>query len=258
MDTSFETFEQNWHSLSVESQKKLLDEFITDSFYFESNSKKLTKKHLTSSSNINDSNDTLFDKMWKKMHRYSKSTLESSSTKFLEYEKSAIFTREKSFDINSDYFKLNHHIVMMNQIKRFSLEDFAEKQAMTYGLGGCTAFIVVSKTTKNILLGHVNDFEWSQSIMIDGINQFLSNNSDCEIIIKAPEEYKETDDGKWEKVLNRKSFYERSFPTHQITLIPYSTSHFDGDEYNSSLFIKFDKDTQSYSYTNNWGRYISI
>jgi hypothetical protein len=258
MDTSFETFEQNWQSMSYKLQKKLLYEFISDSFYFESKSKKLTRKHLTTNSYIDNSNDALFDKMWKKINRLPKSTLNSSPTKFLEQKTTNIFERKKSFDINSDYFKSKHHIVMMNQIKKFSLQDFAEKQVMTFGLGGCTAFIVVSITTKNVMLGHVDAFDSSQSRMINEIKQFLSNNSDCEIIIKAPEEYKKNNEGKWETVLKRKSFYEKSFPTHQLTFIPYSTSHFVSDEYNSSLFIKYDKDTQTYSYTDNYGSYINI
>lgn len=156
----------------------------------------------------------------------------------------------------SQKIKPNHHY----RIKTYTMSDFDGDYQIQRVVNNGDCIVVVSKETNKVIVIHVKDFNCSLSNMIDEINGFLAYNSNCEIIIKLPEEYEKNDDGKWETVLKRKSFYETCLPTHQITFIPYQhiTDISSGQTHNWYLFIRFDKETQTYSYTNNWGRYITI
>lgn len=230
-----DSFTKTWNKLTETNKIRLLTSLTVNNFV----SSKKEKKELD-----------LLSMIEKRNFNYNYS---------MEYKDKMSFEKLNSYsiNINSPSFKEKHHIVMMNQICEFKLKDFENKQVMTFGLGGCTAFIVVSNQTKNVLFGHVDAMKSSQDRMISNIRSFLYKYPDSKIIMKLPTHYVKDSSDKWIEETVNKTLYENMF-SDKITIISYSTNIDTFNQYKSKLFLKFNSEKKSFQYSDNYGYYLDI
>ena len=133
------------------------------------------------------------------------------------------------------------------------------KPMMTYGLGGCTALLMVffTKDTNivyKVVLGHhpikENILSW--------FNKYYTPNYNIVTIIKTPEEYQKEGD-KWITVTKNQEYWISNITKDNCKLIlePYTLLHQSNDKkkFASSLYFNMQPGPK---YSNNYGRYIDI
>ena len=142
----------------------------------------------------------------------------------------------------------------MYEIKEFYiLPEF--KPMMTFGLGECTALLMVffikdTNEVKKVVLGHhpikENILEW--------FRKYYTQDYNIVIIIKTPEEYKEENE-KWTLVPKNKEYWELHIQNNNCKLILESYSLWEVKAFNNELYFKI-KDGPKYS--DIYGKYIDI
>ena len=143
---------------------------------------------------------------------------------------------------------------MMYEIKEFYISpEF--KPMMTFGLGGCTALLMVffSKDTnqvKKVVLGHhpikENILKWFQ--------EYYTPDYNIVIIIKIPGEYKKENE-KWTLVPKNKEYWELYIQKDNCKLILESYNLMMSTDFNNSLYFKINNGPK---YSDIYGRYIDI
>jgi hypothetical protein len=158
--------------------------------------------------------------------------------------------------IMSNYHKENCNTVSMYQILEEPLNDNF-KPMMTYGLGGCHAFIMINKNTKQLIFIHHPFFETIKIIF----NMNYNVSDKFVIILKTPGIYvKEEDDKYWkmksENEFKQKQFLERS--NVEVNIVPYNLSQLSGDIFNSTLYCNYKN--KQFEYTDSQGivNYINL
>ena len=146
--------------------------------------------------------------------------------------------------------------VEMDKTEVVLLDDLKKKALMTYGLGGCSAFIIINKQKNIAILGH-----YPESYKVVNIVENFSND-DSIIIIKTP--------GKWNKneqtniwdFIPSTNNYDYLIKKFNTTIIPYSlikkssSNSIYKNSYSSSLYL-FIKNNNICTY-DNYGRIITI
>jgi hypothetical protein len=127
--------------------------------------------------------------------------------------------------------------ISMYQIKESVLDDNF-KPMMTYGLCGCTAFIMINKNNKKIIFAHHPDYKM--------IKLFFINNYNCSdefiVILKTPGSYvKEIVENLWKLKSINEQIEKTDFnkPNVKLNIVPYNLSHMIGNIYNSELYCKY-------------------
>ena len=156
--------------------------------------------------------------------------------------------------IMSKYHSENCNTVSMYQILEEPLNDNF-KPIMTYGLGGCHAFIMINKNTKHLIFIHHPFFEMIKIIF--NMNYNVTDN--FIVILKTPGTYVKEDkywELKSENEIKQRKFLERS--NAEVNIVPYNLNQSEGDIFNSTLYCNY-KDKQ-FEYTDSQGsiNYISL
>lgn len=144
----------------------------------------------------------------------------------------------------------------MYEIKEFYISpEF--KPMMTFGLGGCTALLMVffSKDTnqvKKVVLGHhpikENILKW--------FREYYTQDYNIVIIIKTPGNYKKVNDFKYYILVPEdEEYWELYIQKDNCKLILESYNLLESTDFNNSLYFKI-KDGPKYS--DIYGRYIDI
>ncbi len=144
--------------------------------------------------------------------------------------------------------------INMYQIKE-SILDNNFKPMMTYGLGSCTAFIMINKNTKKIIFAHHPDYQIIK--LFFNINYNSSDNFIC--ILKVPGSYvKEIGEDFWKLKSINESVQKKDFskPNVEQNIVPYCLSNQFNDRYNSTLYCKYSNN--KFTYTDSNGRYNHI
>jgi hypothetical protein len=156
-----------------------------------------------------------------------------------------------------------HHSSCVNiemwQIKEQRFEATTPfKPMMTYGLGGCTAIIIVlfdkmSNEPVNVIFGH----HPCKNYAFSWFTEHYSTEYNIVTIIKTPGEYVQID-SKWIMEATEKLYWEEKIirANSKLILEPYSLnmSH-DRCNFKTSLYCKF---TDSLQYSDEYGRFIPI
>ena len=179
---------------------------------------------------------------------------------FPKHKESSILTCDncKKF-ITSDYHNKNCSDVFMGGIIESLIFD-AFKPMMTYGLGGCTALLMVFLTKDNVVhrvvLGHDASTEKIEEWFIDKYKRGQDYN--IVTVIKTPGEYQKDGDS-WKLIAKNQEYWDKLIKKNNCKLIlePYSTTRFIGSEnsFESTLYFKMNPGPQ---YSNNYGKYIDI
>ena len=149
------------------------------------------------------------------------------------------------------------HTTSMYEICEFYISpEF--KPMMTFGLGGCTALLMVffTKDTNivyKVVLGHhpikENILTW--------FNKYYTQDYNIVIILKTPSNY-EKENGKWILVPENKEYWELNIQKDNCKLIieSYNLNCCREDKiYNSTLYFKMNNGPK---YSDIYGRYIDI
>jgi hypothetical protein len=148
------------------------------------------------------------------------------------------------------------NMTCMYQVKKYEMTpDF--KPMMTYGLGGCTALLMVfftkdTNTVHKVVLGHhpnkENILEW--------FNYYYTENYNIVTIIKTPEEYVK-EGGKWITITSNQEYWILNTKKDNCKLITerYGLNICRDEEFQSTLYFKMQ---QGPKFSDNYGRYIAI
>jgi len=146
----------------------------------------------------------------------------------------------------------------MYQVREFIISpEF--KPMMTYGLGGCTALLMVyfTKDTNmvyKVVLGH---HPIKENILL-WFTEYYTQDYNIVTIIKTPGEYIKEGE-KWIMKGNNQEYWVSNITKDNCKLIlePYDLMQMSDDEtkFNSSLYFKMQSGPK---YSDNYGRYIDI
>ena len=156
--------------------------------------------------------------------------------------------------IISKHHKENCNTVLMYQIHEETLnKNF--KPIMTYGLGGCHAFIMINKNTNHFIFIHHPFFETIKIIF--NMNYNVSDN--FVIILKTPGTYIKEETEKYWKLkstneLKQKCDFEKQ--NVKLNIVPYNLNQSIRDDHNSTLYCRY-KDN-IFSYTDSLGVFNDI
>ena len=143
----------------------------------------------------------------------------------------------------------------MYQMKKSIIDDNFIPM-MTYGLGGCTAFIMINKNTREIMFAHHPDYKM---IMVLFNNNYNSSD-DFVLILKTPGSYvKEIGDEYWKLKSMTETIQRIDFnkPNVELNIVPYSLNDvYRGNDYNSTLYCKYVN--KEFSYTDSNGNYNCV
>ena len=124
--------------------------------------------------------------------------------------------------ITSDVHRSQCNTVNMYQYSKFELKTF--QNAMTYGLGGCSAAVFVSNGFVHMM------HDPSSSNVLRYIQQNYDTKSRNKILLKVPADYY-----KWNEPRDKIWEYLKHLP---VEFSVYSMSRMIGDMYNSTLYVK--------------------
>ena len=155
--------------------------------------------------------------------------------------------------ITSQYHRSSCNTVFMFGFKKTNYSNPDFKPMMTYGLGGCTALVMINRTTNEIFFGHHPDFDQTIVWFNDNYNQ--SNQFD--VIVKSPGEWVKTND-QWKMVSKSQQQIISTFTKPNINLIlePYSLNQSHDNDFESTLYVF--KQSNNIVYTDNYGREITL
>jgi hypothetical protein len=150
----------------------------------------------------------------------------------------------------------NCETVQMYQILEETLSDNF-KPMMTYGLGGCHAFIMINKNTKHLIFIHHPFFEMIKIIF----NMYYNITDNFVVILKTPGTYVKEEDDKYWKMKSENEFDQNKFlgrSNVEVNIVPYSLSQSSGDIFNSTLYCNYKN--KKFEYTDSQGNinYINL
>jgi len=151
--------------------------------------------------------------------------------------------------VMSEYHEEKCNTVKMYQILEETLNDNF-KPMMTYGLGGCHAFIMINKNTKHLIFIHHPFFEMIKIIF----NMYYNLSDNFTIIFKTPGTWvKEEDDKHWKMKSENESIQREFLERHNVTVnfVPYSLSQSREDIFNSTLYCNYKN--KKFEYTDSQG-----
>lgn len=158
--------------------------------------------------------------------------------------------------IISKHHKENCNTVLMYQIHEETLnKNF--KPIMTYGLGGCHAFIMINKNTNHFIFIHHPFFETIKIIF--NMNYNVSDN--FVIILKTPGTYIKEETEKYWKMKSNNDFKQRKFlekSNVELNIVPYNLSQIEGDVYNSTLYCNYNNNKIEYKDSQGISNYINL
>ena len=143
--------------------------------------------------------------------------------------------------------------IYMNTHRTLSFDEVYNNPLMTFGLGGCTAFICI--TDNNVTMGHYSPLMRHKIISI--LKKKM--NSAKYIYIKMPQNWVKNKIGQWEH--NDLGIYDFLNNINcKIIKDVYDCSNHHRDDifsYNSSIYLKVNNDNSKIiNYTNSWGKWI--
>jgi hypothetical protein len=146
-----------------------------------------------------------------------------------------------------------HHAENCNTIKMYQIleETLTDnfKPMMTYGLGGCHAFIMINKNTKHMIFIHHPFFEMIKIIY----NMNYNPTDNFVVILKTPGTYVKESDKNWkmksENESNQRQFLERYNVT--VNFVPYNLSHVSCDIFNSTFYCNYKN--KKFEYIDSYG-----
>jgi hypothetical protein len=150
----------------------------------------------------------------------------------------------------------NCDTVQMYQILEETLTDNF-KPMMTYGLGGCHAFIMINKNTKHLIFIHHPFFEMIKIIF--KMNYNVTDN--FVVILKTPGTYVKEEGDKYWKMKSQDEFNQRKFLERsnvQINIVPYNLKESEGDIFNSTLYCRYKDKQFEYTDSNGTINYINL
>ncbi len=150
----------------------------------------------------------------------------------------------------------NCDTVKMYQILEETLTDNF-KPMMTYGLGGCHAFIMINKNTKHLIFIHHPFFEMIKIIF--NMNYNVTDN--FIVILKTPGIFVKDEGDKYWKIKSQDEFNQRKFLERsnvQINIVPYNLHQSEGDIFNSTLYCNYKN--KKFEYTDSQGNinYVNL
>jgi hypothetical protein len=151
--------------------------------------------------------------------------------------------------VMSKYHSEKCNTVKMYQILEETLNDNF-KPMMTYGLGGCHAFIMINKNTKHLIFIHHPFFEMIKIIF----NMYYNLSDNFIIILKTPGTWvKEEGDKYWKMKSENESIQRQFLERHNVTVnfVPYSLNQTSGDIFNSTFYC--DYKNKKFEYTDSQG-----
>lgn len=158
--------------------------------------------------------------------------------------------------IISKHHKENCNTVLMYQIHEETLnKNF--KPIMTYGLGGCHAFIMINKNTNHFIFIHHPFFETIKIIF--NMNYNVSDN--FVIILKTPGTYIKEETEKYWKMKSENEFKQRKFlekSNVELNIVPYNLSQIEGDVYNSTFYCNYNNNKIEYKDSQGISNYINL
>lgn len=158
--------------------------------------------------------------------------------------------------IMSEYHKENCITVSMYQIYEEKLNDNF-KPMMTYGLGGCHAFIMINKNTKDFIFIHHPFFEMIKIIF--NMNYNCTHN--FVIVLKTPGTYVKEESDKYWKMKSEKDYDQRKFLERsnvELNIIPYSLNQTNNDIYNSTIYCNYKNNRFEYTDSQGITNYINL
>lgn len=142
----------------------------------------------------------------------------------------------------------------MYEIKEFYISpEF--KPMMTFGLGGCTALLMVFFTKDtNIIYKVVLGHHPIKENILTWFNKYYTQDYNIVIIIKTPGEYKKENE-KWILVPKNKEYWELYIQKDNCKLILESYNLAMSTDFNNSLYFKINNGPK---YSDIYGKYIDI
>ena len=162
------------------------------------------------------------------------------------------------FPITSKGHRDNCFTITMWTIRKIITPDF--KPMMTYGLGSCTALLMVffipnTTIVNQIIFGH----HPIKEDILKWFSKYYTKNYNIVTIIKTPGDYIK-EGGEWKIITENKEYWEMSLIKDNCKLIIESYSLYNGPNdtthYNSSLYFTMREGIPNYS--DNYGRRIKI
>jgi hypothetical protein len=152
--------------------------------------------------------------------------------------------------------------VYMYSKKECSLKDLvSHKSMMTFGLRGCTAFILHIKSNNKIIMGHHPE----KVAIMNWLNNHLQNldkTSKVSLYIKIPQEYEKQPNGKYDYKKTSVFDIYNDHPLIEKTIIePYSTDRYNSTySHNSTLYCRANNSGENckIEYSNTWGKWLEI
>ena len=158
--------------------------------------------------------------------------------------------------VMSKQHKENCNTVLMYQIYEETLnKNF--KPMMTYGLGGCHAFIMINKNTNHFIFIHHPFFEMIKIIF--NMNYNVSDN--FVIILKTPGTYIKEETEQYWKMKSENEFKQRKFlekSNVELNIVPYNLSQIEGDVYNSTFYCNYNNNKIEYKDSQGISNYINL
>jgi len=158
--------------------------------------------------------------------------------------------------IMSEYHSEKCNTVKMYQILEEKLNDNF-KPMMTYGLGGCHAFIMINKNTKHLIFIHHPFFEMIKIIF----NMYYNLSDNFIIILKTPGTwFKEENDKNWKMKSENESIQRQFLERHNVTVnfVPYSLIETSKNIFNSTFYCDYKNKKFEYSDSQGIINYIDL
>ena len=164
-------------------------------------------------------------------------------------------------ELTSDKHQKECQTIKMFQLKQQNLP--LKNKMMTYGLGGCTAIILIDKECNRVIFGH----HPNKNIVLKWfMENFTNPNNKYILIIKLPGEYIINNFNKYDLKGTEEKFWNQNIPKNdnlKIIFEPYNLNtsiQFNQKytfNYNSTLYLRQNKDL-SLEYNDTYGRWIKI
>lgn len=169
--------------------------------------------------------------------------------------------------ITSDIHKEKCITIHMYDKKECNLKELTtHKSMMTYGLCGCTAFILYIKSNNKIVMGHHPEkniiMKWLNEYLQD-LSKNISANNEVSLYIRLPQEYEKQPNGKYDyKKTNIFDIYKDHPHIKKLIIEPYSLNN-DNSKYSlkSTLYCKLNiLSTENYKieYSDSYGKWCHL
>jgi hypothetical protein len=152
--------------------------------------------------------------------------------------------------ISNQHYK-SCNTVNMDSVKTLTFEELKNKPLMTYGLGGCTAFIIVNEFT--VTLGHSSPL--SNSKMIKLLEQHM--NTAKHIYVKMPTNYVQQPDGMY-KHEDDPMFKFLDNSKCKVVKEVYSTGRYDNKFMTTLYVVHDDICDKKIKYSDIYGRWLTV